>query len=585
MKAQGAAQVHSWTAGSSLSFFSLTKHMQRLIFRKIPSFRDSVPPVKGQAISEPLARGLDSERSGSIAPSFHGRAREDPKPLVGIRSLGKSAEAIIFEDVTVDVGILQPIPSLKFGGPFIADFNNDGFYDLVLSFHNGIRTRIYFGEENGTFTLDEFIPKRRDIHGVTSAHRTAQSLQSILAISVGGGMGTNLKETEIYSISPDRVITDISDSDGLGKRASRGRNIVFMDLALRENSEKWSNKGGPDMVVTNFLGSKTSGLVQFAYENVQGNFKLRELPGFQYQVRGRVAVTDIDGDGVMELISIRSLEIFRLVAPFTFEKVNRDVMPQDFEVPPLSINAVAEIDFDNDGDFDLYIARADRTVMTNRPELEDDDYSDYLFENRNGKYVDVTENSGILTGSNSMGVTTGDFNNDGFVDIVVIRYREPDVLLLNNGDGTFKKVEGLIPKDVNTVGNHAVAVDYDFDGRMDIFVGHGDVDTIEGKYLVMKGQLQSAENSRYLLVTVANDPTRGATALHAVVTVFVDGQRLTRRIGSPGTQGGGESYITTVHFGIGSFTQVECVRVQWTNGVNAKVTDVAADQRITFGVE
>lgn len=499
-------------------------------------------------------------------------------------TLAKITETVVLEDVTVPVGINQPHPSLKFGGPFVGDLDGDGLYDLVLSFHNGIRTRIYFGTEDGSFQLSPFIPQRRDIHGVAAAQRTAHSRDTTLAISVGGGNGDNLKPPEIYLVNSDRIITDISKGYGLGQLASRGRNTLFMDLHLLKKWQKRENKGGPDMLVSNYLGPTSRDLRQFAYENINGEYKLRDVPGFQFQNRGRVEVTDIDNDGIMEVISIRSLEIFKLIEPFTFVDATRDVLPPGFYVPPLSVSAVAEFDMDNDGDFDLYVARADRTLMTHRPANESDDLSDYLLENRNGRYVDVSEHSGIQKGANSMGVSTGDLNNDGYVDVIIIRYKEPDIVLLNQGDGTFQKVDGLIPKDSDTVGNHAVAVDYNLDGRVDILVGHGDVDTINGKYLIMKSQLPLTENSHYLLVTVANEPSRGATALHAVVTVFVRGQRLTRRVGSRGAQGGGGSYLTTVHFGIGSYSSVECVRVRWSNGIHRKVMNVAADQKLFFGV-
>lgn len=490
----------------------------------------------------------------------------------------------MLEDVTTAVGINQTDPSLKFGGPFVGDIDGDGIYDLVLSFHNGDRTRIYFGTEDGSFKLSPFVPKLRDIHGVTAAQRTAHARERILAVSVGGGKGEHLKPPEIYLVSPDRVITDVSQSFGLGQEASRGRNTIFMDLQLLKKWQKRQNKGGPDMVVVNFLGPPDRDLRQWAYENFNGQYKLRDIPGYQFHERGRVEVTDINNDGIMEVIAIRTLQFFKLSAPFTFVDVSKDVLPPDFEVPELSVTAVAEFDMDNDGDFDLYVARANRSLMTNRNPLMDDDLSDYLLENRNGRYVDVSEQAGIPKGSNSMGVTTGDLNNDGYMDVIIIRFKEPDIILLNQGDGTFRQVDGLIPKASDTVGNHAVAVDYNLDGRVDVIVGHGDVHTITGKYLLMKSQLPLTENSHYLLVTVANEPSRGATALHAVVTVIVGGQRLTRRIGSRGAQGGGGSYLTTVHFGIGSYSTVECVRVRWSNGIHRKVMDVAADQKLFFGV-
>lgn len=100
------------------------------------------------------------------------------------------------------------------------------------------------------------------------------------------------------------------------------------------------------------------------------------------------------------------------------------------------------------------------------------------------------------------------------------------MILMNRGNGQFRRVNRLIPKTKGDVGNHAVAVDYNLDGRLDAIVGHGKVGkTGYGPYLLLKNNMALTNRSHYLLVTVRNDPTRAATPLHAVVTVFLKGKR------------------------------------------------------------
>lgn len=179
-------------------------------------------------------------------------------------------------------------------------------------------------------------------------------------------------------------------------------------------------------------------------------------------------VTDIDGDGRMEVVSIRELQVYRLVKPFTFADVTGQVMPEPFKLgdPSLRNTACVEFDFNNDGWPDLYVARADRRLMTRRSRYSGGTTNDILFQNRRGRYVDVSEETGIPKGTNSMGVTAGDFNNDGHVDLFVVQWSEPDILLINRGDGTFKRVNGATPKARNTVGDNAVAFDYNLDGKL-----------------------------------------------------------------------------------------------------------------------
>lgn len=171
----------------------------------------------------------------------------------------------------------------------------------------------------------------------------------------------------------------------------------------------------------------------------------------------------------MEVVSIRELQVYKLVKPFVFADVTSQVMPEPYKSGDASFRntAVAEIDFNNDGKFDLYVARADRRIVTRRTGTYPyGSTNDMLLQNRNGEYVDVSQEAGIPKRTNSVGVTAGDFNNDGYIDLLVIQWSEPDILLLNRGDGTFKRVNRVIPKSRKTRGDNAVAVDYDLDGRL-----------------------------------------------------------------------------------------------------------------------
>lgn len=474
----------------------------------------------------------------------------------------------------------------------MADLDSDGHYDLILSYHNRELMQIYFGKGNGRFALlQDFKTTRRDgttvydIHGVQVAQKTAQDPERILAVSVGGGTGSNLKRPLLYLVGSGRRLKDISKSYGFGKVRSRGRNTVFMDLAMKSSAAKRKNGGGPDVLFVNFLSNNPNGLRQYAYENVRGYYNLRKIPVFDKQWRGRVEVTDIDGDGIMELISIRALQIYKLVAPFRFAEVTAAVLPPGFEMPLLTGTAVVEFDMDNDGDMDLYVARADRRRITSLPPVPGDDGSDYLFENRGGRYVDVSAKAGIRRKTDSMGVTTGDFNNDGYTDVFITTWKGRDFFLLNQGDGTFKTIiDDQILKPARTVGNNAMAVDYNLDGRVDLIVGQGDIEQLPGYYRLMRSKISLNNWKHYLLVYVGNEPSRGTTSLHAVVTVVVGKQRMTRRIGSRGAQGGGGSYLDTVHFGLGRNAKADVVIVRWTNGVTRSKSDVEADQKISFGV-
>lgn len=336
------------------------------------------------------------------------------------------------------------------------------------------------------------------------------------------------------------------------------------------------------MLFVNLLGSNVA-LKHFAYQNVQGNYSLRDVPGLARVNEERAIVTDVDGDGVMELVHFSVFKVFKLIAPFSFRDVTRAVWPgmRDFR---RSVSAVVELDFNNDGRMDLYIARARSALVTPRGPPSVPEHADVLLMNVGGSYVDVSRRAGIPTETDSMGVTAEDFDNDGYVDVLVTTFEGPDVLLMNNGDRTFRSVDPGTNKPNSTRGANVMAMDYDLDGRMDYIVGHGLRKQFFGIYHLMKNTMPLTGASNYLLVRVGNEMTLASTSLNAVVTAFLPGgQRLVRRVGGRGAQSGGLSYIDTVHFGLGRVTRVRRVIVRWTTGALQGKRGVSANQKITFG--
>jgi hypothetical protein len=135
---------------------------------------------------------------------------------------------------------------------------------------------------------------------------------------------------------------------------------------------------------------------------------------------------------------------------------------------------VAMLDYDNDGWLDLFFVNGAR-IQDPMPRGASPDKSDPRFwnrlyhNNRDGTFTDVTETAGLQGRSYGMGVATGDYDNDGNVDLLVTNLGG-NILYHNNGDGTFTDVTAKAGVGGSGWCTGACFVDYDRDGRLDLIV-------------------------------------------------------------------------------------------------------------------
>ena len=161
---------------------------------------------------------------------------------------------------------------------------------------------------------------------------------------------------------------------------------------------------------------------------------------------------------VLQEVAAQSGLKFQHEAP-TLDAKLEPIMPQVASMGA----AVAVGDFDRDGWDDIYVCNSGEN-SENR-----------LFRNlRNGKFEDVAPQMGVASINSpqsgvSMGAVWGDSNNDGFEDLLIYKWGEPE-LWFNKGGKRFERAKNTgLPSWVNA--NSTVWLDFDNDGKLDLFLG------------------------------------------------------------------------------------------------------------------
>ena len=131
-------------------------------------------------------------------------------------------------------------------------------------------------------------------------------------------------------------------------------------------------------------------------------------------------------------------------------------------------SGIAAIDYDRDGYPDLFIVNG--SILEGFP-IGSAPTNHLYHNNRDGTFTDVTAQAGLAHSGWGHGVCVGDYDNDGFDDLFVTYYNQPNVLYHNNGDGTFTDVTRAAGLDTpaHNWGSGCSFIDYDRDGKLDLY--------------------------------------------------------------------------------------------------------------------
>ncbi len=217
----------------------------------------------------------------------------------------------------------------------------------------------------------------------------------------------------------------------------------------------FDNDKKEDLYLTGFDGNvmcKNTGGAVFTNSTTQN-----KLGNDGSDARG-VTWGDVDNDGDLDVF------IANFNAPSAILKNNKGVFANQSgslglfaaDNTPKSVGGIW-LDFNRDSRIDLFVVK--------------DGASNLLFKNIGAfQFANVASSAGVAFKGPGRAAVSADFNNDGFADIYVVNFQKPNKMYFNNGNETFRNVTASAQVGFSGASQHAVAIDYDGDEDIDLFV-------------------------------------------------------------------------------------------------------------------
>jgi len=260
------------------------------------------------------------------------------------------------------------------------------------------------------------------------------------------------------------------------------------------------------------------------------------------------------------------------------------------------------VDYDNDGDQDLFIAKC-RGGQTNGANV-----NEMHRNNGNGTFTEVGELVNLKDPIQTWSSAWGDFDNDGFMDVMVGASSNANgthKLMRNNGSGAFVNITASSGVDTFTgLGIEYVAQDFNNDGFIDIFCGESSVILINNGNLTFTqvpvtanaGAIGDLNNDGFLDILNGTNIRFNVPNTNHWIKFNLQGVQSNRngigaRIEIYGTwgkqirdvrSGDGFRFMSSLnpHFGIGQSTEITQVIIRWPSGIVDTFNNVAIDQSL-----
>jgi hypothetical protein len=489
-------------------------------------------------------------------------------------------------------GWIKFVPQVMTGGAAVADYDNDGWSDLLVTRYRDTDI-LYRNRGDGTF---EDVSQHAGIDVVAPSNGAAwgdidNDGDPDLYLSVADESGNSLRNL-LYVNSGDGTFTEQAQLWGVGLEVPNfhsGFSVSFgdynLDGLLDIHTCQWAVTGpGNRSVLLMNTGHPGGFLDVTAGAGVEMWDDPEAEEGPEFTTRAFTSrLTDLDLDGWPDLVVAGDFETSRLFwnnrdGTFTDGTDQARIGGEENGM------GLAAGDYDGDGLPDLFFTSIYDDRSPPVPHSGWGVSGNRLYRNLGDRvFEDTTEMAGVRDGGWGWGAAFFDYDNDGDLDLAMTNGFETDrwetetpfntdpTKLWRNDGGIFTDVSSSVGITDTGTGKGLLVFDYDKDGDLDLFIVNN------GGYPVL--YRNDLTNGNHWLRVKASGRYSNRDGIGAVVTIMPGGDAPVqhREIS------GGSHFLTQsekiAHFGLGaSVDRVPLVKVRWPSGIEQQFSNVAVDQ-------